>query len=66
MAWTATATSETRRAVCLTLGMVSLAIISEVPNRPNYSVHVNPGTLEEAFSDRCPAKMYGLTGKYLR
>ncbi len=53
MALTATATRETRKAVCRTLGIVHQhAVISEVPNRPNvkYFVHANPGTLEEAFA----------------
>ncbi len=52
MALTATATKETRKAICRTLGMVSPAVISELPNRPNikYAVHANPGTLEETFA----------------
>ena len=52
MALTATATVETRKAVCRKLGMVNPMIVCEVPNRPNirYSVISTPGTLEEAFA----------------
>ena len=52
MALTATATKATRISVCRTLGMVSPAIVSTPPNRPNikYIVKANPGSLEEAFA----------------
>ena len=51
MALTATATTETRKAVCQKLGMVDPMIVSEIPNRPNirYSLIQTPGTIEEAF-----------------
>ena len=52
MALTATATKATRRAVCQVLGMTSPAVIAQIPDRPNikYSMHANPGPLEEAFA----------------
>lgn len=48
----ATATVETRKAVCKTLGMVNPAIIAESPSKVNikYIVHHNPGTLVETFA----------------
>lgn len=51
MALTATATKVTRRAVCQVLGITS-AVIAQIPDRLNikYSVHANPGSLEEAFA----------------
>lgn len=51
MALTATASKETRRSVCKTLGMCKPAIISEPPNRINikFILHANVGTLEELF-----------------
>ena len=52
MVLTATATVQTRKAVCKTLGMVNPAVIAESPNKENikYIVHNNPGTLEETFA----------------
>lgn len=52
MALRATATLQTRKAVCKTLGMVNPAVIAESPNKENikYIVHHNPGTLEETFA----------------
>ncbi len=52
MALTATATKQTCKSVCRTLGMVTPAVVLEVPNRPNikYVECANPGTLEEAFA----------------
>ncbi len=52
MALTAMATKQTRKSVCRTLGIVTPAVVLEVPNRPNikYVVCANPGTLEEAFA----------------
>ena len=51
MALTATATVQTRKAVCKTLGMVNPAVVAESPNKENikYIVHYNPGTVEETF-----------------
>lgn len=51
MALTATASKETRRSVCKTLGMCKPAIISEPPNRTNikFILHANVSTLEESF-----------------
>ena len=48
----ATATVQTRKAECKTLGMVNVAVIAESPNKENikYVVHHNPGTLEETFA----------------
>ncbi len=44
--------AQTRKSVCRTLGMVTPAVVLEVPNRPNikYVVCASPGTLEEAFA----------------
>ena len=52
MALTATATVQTRKAVCKTLGIVNVAVIAESPNKENikYVVHHNPETLEETFA----------------
>ena len=52
MALTATATRDTRVAVCRKLGMVCPVIVSEVPNKPNimYNVISHPGTLEDTFA----------------
>lgn len=55
MALTATATKETRKAVCHILGMISPVLIIQVPNRANinYIVHSDHGTrtLEETFAE---------------
>ena len=52
MALTATATKETRKAVCRKLGMTDPVIVSQVPNRPNirYTVVQSPGNIEDAFA----------------
>lgn len=52
LALTATATIETRIAICKTLGMSNPVVIAESPNKPNikYAVINNPGTLEETFA----------------
>lgn len=52
MALTATATKQTRKAVCRSLGMVAPLIISQLPDRPNikYCLRNDSGTLEEAFA----------------
>ena len=52
MALKATATKETRKAVCRTLGMASPILVFEIPNQPNikYVVRSSPDTLEEAFA----------------
>ena len=54
MALTATATRDTRMAVCHKLGMVCPVIVSQVPNKPNimYTVFSHPGTLEDTFGPR--------------
>ena len=52
MALTATATVNTQKAICKTLGMKNAAVIRDSPNKPNvkYLVCAHPGTLEETFS----------------
>lgn len=52
MALTATATTQTRKAICKILGMVNPVIVSESPNKPNikYVLKRDPGTLEETFA----------------
>ena len=52
MALTATATVQTRKAICKTLGMVAPILVVESPNKPHikYSIVLNPGTLEETFA----------------
>ena len=49
MALTATATVKTHCTICKTLGMSEPVVMADSPNKANikYSVHLNPGTLEE-------------------
>ena len=51
MAPMATATMNTRKAVCRKLGMANPMIVCQIPDRPNirYSLLRIPGTIEEAF-----------------
>lgn len=52
MALTATATKETRLAVCRSLGIVSPIVVAELPNRTNlkYIVNSNVNSIEETFA----------------
>jgi ATP-dependent DNA helicase RecQ len=52
MALTATATKQSRRDICRTLGMIKPKVVSASPNKPNikYIIVFKPGTLEETFA----------------
>ena len=52
MALTATATKETRKAICKTLGLSNPIVVAEAPDKPNikYTVYQQAGTLEETFA----------------
>ena len=51
LALTATATKQTRKAVCRILGLKAPKFVLRLPNRPNikYIVHAHPGSIEESF-----------------